>query len=112
MIPQTWASLVAQSVKNPPEILETWVRSLSWEDSPGGGLGNPLQYSHLENPHGQRSLVGYSPWGRTELDMTEQLSTAQTAARQATLPMGSSRQEHWSGLPFPSPGDLPNITPR
>ena len=32
--------------------------------SPGGGHGNPLQYSCLENPHGQRSLVGYSPWGR------------------------------------------------
>ena len=31
--------------------------------SPGGGHGNPLQYSYLENPHGQRSLVGYSPWG-------------------------------------------------
>ena len=31
--------------------------------SPGGGQGNPLQYSCLENPHGQRSLVGYSPWG-------------------------------------------------
>ena len=29
--------------------------------SPGGGLGNPLQYSHMENPHGQRSLVGFSP---------------------------------------------------
>ena len=29
--------------------------------SPGGGHGNPLQYSCLENPHGQRSLVGYSP---------------------------------------------------
>ena len=28
--------------------------------SPGGGHGNPLQYSCLENPHGQRSLVGYS----------------------------------------------------
>ena len=32
--------------------------------SPGGGHDNPLQYSCLENPHGQRSLVGYSPWGR------------------------------------------------
>ena len=32
--------------------------------SPGEGHGNPLQYSCLENPHGQRSLVGYSPWGR------------------------------------------------
>jgi len=30
--------------------------------SPGGGHGNPLQYSCLENPHGQRSLAGYSPW--------------------------------------------------
>ena len=41
----------------------------------GGGHGNPLQYSCLENPHGQRSLVGYSPWGLKELDMTELLST-------------------------------------
>ena len=39
--------------------------------SPGEGNGYPLQYSCLENPHGQRSLVGYSPWGRKELDMTE-----------------------------------------
>ena len=39
--------------------------------SPGGGHGNPLQYSCLENPHGQRSLAGYSPWGRKELDRTQ-----------------------------------------
>ena len=31
--------------------------------SPGGGHGNPLQYSCLENPHGQKSLAGYSAWG-------------------------------------------------
>ena len=31
--------------------------------APGGGHGNPLQYSCLENPHGQRSLAGYSPRG-------------------------------------------------
>ena len=43
--------------------------------SPGGGHDNPLQYSCLENPHGLRSLVGYSPWGCTESDMTEWLST-------------------------------------
>ena len=42
--------------------------------SPGGGHGNPLQYSCLENPHGQRSLAGYSPWGCKESDMTEQLN--------------------------------------
>ena len=39
--------------------------------SPGGGPGNPLQYSCLENPHRQRSLEWYSPWGHKELDMTE-----------------------------------------
>ena len=41
-----------------------------WGRSPGGGNGNPLQYSCLENPHGQRSLAGYNPWGPQELDLT------------------------------------------
>ena len=51
--------------------------------SPAGGHGNSLQYSCLENPHGQ-SLAGYSLWGRREAtvwgaaesDTTKQLSTA------------------------------------
>ena len=39
---------------------------------------NPLQYSCLDkNPHGQRSLVGYGPWGHKEWNTTERLSTAQ-----------------------------------
>ena len=42
--------------------------------SPGEGNDNPLQYSCLENSHGQRSLVGYSQLGRKESDMTEQLT--------------------------------------
>ena len=45
--------------------------------SPGEENGNPLQYSCLQNPHGQRSLVGYSPWGCKEserLTMYMQLS--------------------------------------
>ena len=45
--------------------------------SPGGWHSNPLQYSCLENPHGQRSLAGCSPWGQKESDTTEPLSTAQ-----------------------------------
>ena len=45
--------------------------------SPGGKHGNPLQYSCLENPHGQKSLAGYSPWGCKESDTTEQPSTTQ-----------------------------------
>ena len=39
--------------------------------SPGGGHGNPLQYSCLEKPHGQRSLAGYSPQGCKMSDTTE-----------------------------------------
>ena len=45
----TWASLVAQLVKNLPAMQETWVWSLGWEDFPGEGKGYPLQYSDLEN---------------------------------------------------------------
>ena len=39
--------------------------------STGGGNGNPLQYFLPGESHGQRSLVGYSPWGHRESDMTE-----------------------------------------
>ena len=39
--------------------------------SSGGVHGHPAQYSCLENPHGQRSLVGYSPWSHKELDVTD-----------------------------------------
>ena len=38
--------------------------------SPGGGPGNPLQYSCLENPHGQKRLAAYNPQGCKESDMT------------------------------------------
>ena len=47
--------------------------------SPRGRHDNPLHYSCLENPHGQRSLVGYSPWNYRESD-TAQHSTAVTFA--------------------------------
>ena len=85
--------------------------------------------------------MGYSPWGHKESDTTERLTllrfsdharilgtagagevaklcptlvTPWTVAHQAPLSMGFPRQEHWSGVPFPSPGDLPNpgIKPR
>ena len=68
---KAWASLVAQRLKHLPAMRESCVRSLGLGRSPGGGHGNPLQYSCLENPHGQRSLAGYSPWGHKELDTTE-----------------------------------------
>ena len=61
-------------VKNPPTNAED-IRDMGLIPglgrSLGGENGNPLQYSFLENPHGQRSLAGYSPWGHTESDLTE-----------------------------------------
>jgi len=47
--------------------------------SPGGVHDNPLQYSCLENPHGQGILAGYSTRCHKQLDMAEQLSTAQNS---------------------------------
>ena len=58
------ASQVTQWVKNLSAMQKMQVDASSIPRSgrsPGGGHGNPLQYSCLENPHGQSSLVGYSP---------------------------------------------------
>ena len=49
--------------------------------SPGEGNGTPLQYYCLEKSHGRRSLVGYNPWSRKELDMTERLHFASVGYR-------------------------------
>ena len=64
----TWVSLVAQLVKNPPAMWETWVQSLGWEDPLEKGKAThsvfwPGEFQGL-----------YSPWDRKELDMTERLS--------------------------------------
>ena len=42
--------LGGSAVKNLPAMQETRVRSLGWEDTPGEGNGNPIQYSCLGNP--------------------------------------------------------------
>ena len=55
----------------------------------GGGRGNPLQYSCLENPHGQRSLAGCNPGGHKESDMAERLSTAHTEVSKQIKPLPS-----------------------
>ena len=47
--------------------------------SPGRRHGNPLHSSCLENPHGQRSLAGCSPWSHKELNTTERLSIAEAS---------------------------------
>ena len=73
-------SPVAQTGKNPPAMRETGDAIPGVGRSPGRGCDNPLQYSDLENPHGQRSLAGYSPWGCKDSDATERPSPASMAA--------------------------------
>ena len=69
-----WASLVAQIVKNLPAVQETQVWSLGPED-PQQRKWQPTPGFLPGEPHGQRSLVGYSPWSCKESDTTERLST-------------------------------------
>ena len=69
------ASQVALVVKNSPANAEDIKDSGSIPGSgrsPGGGHGNPLQYSGMENPTDRGVLVGYSPWGHKESDTTEE----------------------------------------
>jgi len=63
-------------VKKPHAMQKTWVGNI-----PGGGHSNPLQYSCLENPHGQNSLIGYSPWGHKKSETTEGLNTQHSQCR-------------------------------
>ena len=61
-------------VKNPPAVQETQVQSLGWEDPLEKRM--TMHSSILSwRSHEQRSLLGYSPWGLKQSDMTERLST-------------------------------------
>ena len=62
---------VALVGKNPPANAGDLGLISGLERSPGGRHDNPLQYYCMENPHGQRSLVGYRPWSGKESNMTE-----------------------------------------
>ena len=57
-------------VKNLPAVHETWVQSLGQEDALEKGMATHSNILPGEF-HGQKSLVGYSPWSCKELDMTE-----------------------------------------
>ena len=64
---------MAQSVKNQP-AMQTWVRFLGLEESPGGGHGNPVQYSCLENLLDRGAWRATVHGGHRESDTTKQLS--------------------------------------
>ena len=67
-----WTSLVAQMVKNLPEMQEAWVDPL--EMIPWRKEWQPIPVFLPGEYPGQRSLAGYSPWGRIESDTTEWLT--------------------------------------
>ena len=54
-----------------PAMRETWVGSLGWEEPVEEGMATHSSILALENPQGQRSLVGSSPWGLKDSDTTE-----------------------------------------
>ena len=83
----SWASLVAQLVKNPPAMQETWAQSLGWED--------PLEKGMAITPvfwPGDFHVL-YSSWGHKQLGMTEQVSLSFVVIR---LPLTSGVFPHWS----------------
>ena len=72
-----------------------------------------IWYIKIHTSHRRKNLEDYGGGGVVTKSCPT-LVTPWTVACQASLTMGFSRQEYWSGLPFPSPGDLPNpgIEPR
>ena len=119
---------MAQLVKNLPGMWETWVRSLGWEDLLEKGkathsnilawriwgckeLGTTEQFSlHMIQTiplafwlyHGLLDCV----WMLCCFNLVQLSVTLLTGARQASLSVRFSRQEYWSGLPFPPSGDF------
>ena len=73
------ASLVAQMVKNLPVMWETWVRALGQEDPLEKEMATHSSILAWRIPW-IGELVGYSPWGRKESDMTEWLTLTYYAA--------------------------------
>ena len=77
----------------------------------------PTQYSGLENSRdylvygvakSETRLSNFCFHGGLVTKLCPTLATLWTVAHQAPVSMGFSMQEYWSGLPFPSPRDLPN----
>ena len=83
------------AIKNPPamqEMQEMWVQSLGWEDPLEKEMETPVFLP--EKPHGWRRLVGYSPWGCKESDMTEWLSPLAYVSLRAWPPNEKSQIYH------------------
>ena len=76
------AFLVAQTVKNPPAMWETQVRALGWEEPLGKEMATHSSVLGWKIPWTKEPGRLYSPWGRKELDTTEQLTFTFTFLKQ------------------------------
>ena len=74
-------------VKNPPD---PWVRKIPWNRK-----WHPTQVVLPGKFHGQRNLVGYSPWGRRESDTTERQSTHTSKTLVGVLQTQASYEIQW-----------------
>ena len=108
---QTQASQVVQRLKHLPSMQESWVRSLGWEDPLEKEIATHSSILAWK-PHGQRSLVGYTPRGSKESDTTERLHfLAHThvhwvgAAIQPSHPLSTPFSS--SSQSFPESGSFP-----
>ena len=90
-----WTSLVAQTVKNLSIMQGTWVQSLGQEDPLDEEMATHFSILAWKF-HGQRRLVGYSPWGHKKLDTTKQ----QTLSLTALTVMGVPGNTHTLGKLF------------
>ena len=103
------ASLVAQMIKNPPAMEETWVRSLGWENTLEEGMATHTSILAW------RISMDRGAWQRTESDMTERLSTAKQNIQKKQILFFSfsalirphsilssvlgTRKKHWRSFP-------------
>jgi len=85
MVPNAWASLVTQMVKNLPAVQETQVQSLDWEDPLEEEMATCSSILAWRIPWTEE-LVGYGPWGLKESDTTEQLTHTCLGLALSTLP--------------------------
>ena len=99
------ASLVAQRAKNLPAMQQAWVQFLGQED-PWRRKWQPTPVFLPGESHGQRSLVGYSSWGREELDTTEQLTHTWYELQHQTELTGWCHERHTLALPARGAGTL------
>ena len=69
----------------------------------------------LKKTSGPNSFTGefyqiLCAWEQSRFSHAQLFATLRTVPHQASLPMGLSKQEYWSGLPCLTPGDLPHLT--